>query len=114
MVLHLLKSKVDIFINGMALYLMPSEVRMITATWCKRCHTIKPDVVEACRFAGANLVFIDFDEIEEDNPLKGVKSLPTMQILIDKEWKSFSANEYSDWNALLMSQAVISPANDDF
>lgn len=94
---------------------MPSEVRMISATWCKRCQTMKPDVVEACRRAGATLFYIDYDELEEDSPLKAVKSLPTFQILVGADWKSFVANEYPAWEALLMAQAVAdSSKNDDF
>ena len=92
---------------------MPSEVRMITATWCKRCHTMKPDVISACKLAGANLSFIDFDELEEEDPLKGVKSLPTLQIMVDGEWKSFGATEYSAWGEVLMSQVVLTPSNNE-
>lgn len=94
---------------------MPSEVRMISATWCKRCQTMKPDVVEACRRAGATLIYVDYDELEEDSPMKAIKSLPTFQIRIGTDWKSFVANDYSDWEALLMSQAVaVSSNTDDF
>lgn len=92
---------------------MPSEVRMITATWCKRCQTMKPDVINACKFAGANLSFIDFDELEEEDPLKGVKSLPTLQLMVDKEWKSFGATEYAAWGEALLSQVVLTPSNNE-
>lgn len=93
---------------------MSIEVRMITATWCKRCQTMKPDAIAACALAGTTLLFVDYDELEEDSPMKAIKSLPTFQILLNNEWKSFSANEYSAWEALLMAQAVANPSNDNF
>jgi hypothetical protein len=74
---------------------------------------MKPDVINACKFAGANLSFIDFDELEEEDPLKGVKSLPTLQLMVDKEWKSFGATEYAAWGEALLSQVVLTPSNNE-
>lgn len=75
---------------------------------------MKPDVVADCLIAGATLSYVDYDELEEDSPLKAITSLPTFQILVGTKWNSFSANEYSAWKDILMSQAVVSLQANDF
>jgi hypothetical protein len=75
---------------------------------------MKPDVVADCLIAGATLSYVDYDELEEDSPLKAITTLPTFQIRSGTEWKSFSANDYSSWKDFLMSQAVTSLHTNDF
>ena len=57
-------------------------VQLISASWCKRCQTIKPDLVRVCELAGATLTVLDYDQMEENDPIKiDVKSLPTIRFM---------------------------------
>jgi thiol-disulfide isomerase/thioredoxin len=60
----------------------PTDVILISAPWCKRCHELKPEIAAMCAIAGRNLVLVDYDSLEDDDPQKKrVTSLPT--ILMD-------------------------------
>lgn len=82
---------------------MPIEVQMISASWCKRCGVIKPGVEQACKNAGAELKIIDYDELEDRDPIKNrVTALPTL-IIGDKTYKPADSEE---WREVLAASAV--------
>jgi hypothetical protein len=74
---------------------------------------MKPDIQAACTLAGASLLFVDYDDLEENDPLKAIRSLPTLQIRVGETWKSFVANEYTLWEETLMIQSA-TEGSDDF
>jgi hypothetical protein len=89
---------------------MPIEVKLVSASWCKRCVTIKPDVEALCKTAGATLMIIDFDELEEDDIVKRtVKALPT--ILMDG--KAYTPTELDAWREAIAAAAVAGAAASD-
>ena len=78
-------------------------VQIVSAPWCKRCHEIKPRVVEVCRLAGATLEEVNYDELEEDDSIKAsVSALPTVRLLVEQEgrvgeWKAYKPSELDAW-----------------
>ena len=95
---------------------MPVEVQIISATWCKRCQTIKPDIAEQCRIGGAELSIVDYDEMEEDDKTP-IKSLPTirMRSAPDVEWMIFTADSLEQFKQTLVTAAISSAtATTDF
>jgi hypothetical protein len=82
---------------------MPIEVTLISATWCKRCHVIKPGVEQACKNAGATLTVVDYEELEEDSTLKQqVKALPSLII----DGKIYKPADSEEWREVLAAAAV--------
>jgi len=56
------------------------KVEFITAPWCTRCKTVKPDVEMLCKAAGLSLIFVNMEDMEEaDKEL--IKSLPTIRTI---------------------------------
>jgi hypothetical protein len=70
-----------------------TEVQIISAPWCKRCHTIKPEILSACALSGLILTAIDYDEMEETEKTD-IKSLPTIRMRSSAEaaWDSYTAD----------------------
>jgi hypothetical protein len=101
---------------------MPTEVQIISAAWCKRCHEIKPSVADLCVFAGAKLTVIDYDSLEDEDELKKtVKALPTvrMRSSTEKGWVAYIPAELEKWKADVTALAVAAERNgnesdDDF
>lgn len=93
---------------------MSATVELISAPWCKRCHIIKPDVVATCAMAGATLVYVNYDELDEATQAT-VTSLPTirMRVGVEEEWKSWTANTLTDWKATVMATASVVPTGDE-
>lgn len=82
---------------------MPIEVQMISASWCKRCGVIKPGVEQACKNSGAELKIINYDELEDRDPIKNrVTALPSL-IIGDKVYKPADSDE---WREVLAAAAV--------
>lgn len=86
---------------------MSAEVQLISAAWCKRCHVIRPEVVAVCAMAGAALTYVDFDDLEEDDPLKkSVVSLPTIRMRVGGgEWSTWTAATYEEWKVAVVAAA---------
>jgi len=86
---------------------MPISVQLISATWCKRCDAIKPEVAEYCEHAGTKLVILDYDEMDVEDT-KDIKSLPTIRLKVnDKaEWVSYTAATLEEWKAAIMQVVV--------
>jgi thioredoxin-like negative regulator of GroEL len=90
---------------------MSGPVVLISAPWCKRCHELKPDIAGLCAIAGRALTVVNFDELEEDDPMKvAVKSLPT--ILMDG--KSYTAASIEAWKTAVVDSVTLSTGGDDF
>jgi hypothetical protein len=84
---------------------MSLEVQLISAVWCKRCAVIKPDVEALCKTAGATLTIVDFDELEEDNPVKRtVTALPTILM----NGKAYTPAELDAWQSAITAAVVAS------
>lgn len=83
------------------------KVEFITAAWCGRCKEIKPRVAQVCAAAGVELVFVDYEEMEEEE--KGViTSLPTIRY----KGTTYVTATIEDWVAAVASQKLV--LNDDF
>jgi hypothetical protein len=115
--------------------MMSVEVQIISAVWCKRCQTIKPEVEALCTMAGATLTKLDMDQLEEDgNPLFGeIKSLPTIRMKIafprsggghqspsvrgaeiaEGPWTTYTAATLDAWKTAIVATASVAPVADD-
>jgi hypothetical protein len=90
---------------------MPSSsssvlVRLISAPWCKRCHDIKPDVVNHCTLAGATLDHVNYDDWDEEDPRRAeIKSLPTILMSVDggKTHQVYTAATIEDWKVAIFA-----------
>ena len=83
------------------------EVKLISAIWCKRCATIKPEVEALCKMAGVKFTVVDYDDLEEDDPVKrAVTALPT--ILMDS--KAYTPAELDAWRSAIATAAVAGAA----
>ena len=92
-----------------------TDVQIISAPWCKRCHTIKPEVEKHCVMTGASFTVVDYEEMEEaDKSL--VKSLPTirMRVAPTLEWTTYTADTLETFKAALTQTALVSTTDTDF
>jgi hypothetical protein len=88
------------------------EVQIISATWCKRCHAIKPEVAALCVTAGATLTVVDYDELEDDDPVKkSVTALPTIRMRSEGDWVSYTPADLDKWKTDVAALAA-APSND--
>lgn len=86
------------------------EVQLISATWCKRCAVIKPEVEALCKTAGAKFTVLDYDELEDDDPVKrAVTALPTILM----GGKAYTPAELDAWREAITAAAV-GVGDDDF
>ena len=91
-----------------------TEVQIISAPWCKRCHSIKPIVAEHCALGGATLTILDYEEMEEaDKSL--VKSLPTIRMRVkpDAAWTIYTADSLEAFKSNI-AHLAIATTNTDF
>ena len=96
--------------------MMSVEVQIISAVWCKRCQTIKPEVESLCAMAGATLTKLDMDKLEEeDDPLfNEIKSLPTIRMKIaEGQWTTYTATTFDEWKTAIVATASVAPVADD-
>lgn len=93
---------------------MTTEVVLISATWCARCKLIKPDVEVVCRNVDAIFSIVDYDDLEEDDPVKkSVVALPTIRMRRgDGEWTSYKPSELETWRASMLEGAVKTTGED--
>lgn len=90
---------------------MPSsvEVELISATWCGRCKTIKPEVAAACAVAGARFAVVDYDELDDCDPVKNsVTALPMIRMRLGEEtpWEAYTPAQLSVWKEAMMAAAA--------
>ncbi len=107
---------------------MPTNttVQLISAPWCKRCHLIKPEVKLYCEMAGATLTELNFDELEEGDPLKAtVKALPTIMMRLtapspspspspSHDWVSYAPADLEKWKAAILALIPVVTDSEDF
>ena len=93
------------------------EVVLVSATWCKRCGELKPEIQRLCTVAGVVFNIVDFDELDEDDPVKmAVKALPTirMRSSTDGEWQTFRPTEIDAWKSAVTALPLTVTSNEDF
>jgi thiol-disulfide isomerase/thioredoxin len=92
-----------------------TEVEIVSAAWCKRCHTIKPDVEALCKAAGTVLKVVDFEEMEEEEKAV-IKSLPTIRMRLGPEapWASYTATTLDEWKAAIATAVLGQVSDTDF
>lgn len=76
------------------------EVKLISAAWCGRCKELKPDVVATCVAVDAAFSIVDFDDLDDDDPLKeSVKSLPSLLFrrVAGGDWQLYGASSFDSW-----------------
>lgn len=93
---------------------MQIEVQIISASWCKRCLTIKPEVARYCQLNGATLTVVDYEELDEKEK-EVVKSLPTIRMRIvtsySIDWSVYTTDTLETWKTDIVKLA---PADTDF
>ncbi len=93
---------------------MTVTVEIISAPWCKRCHTIKPEVAAVCAVAGAQLIYVEYDDLSEADQTC-VTSLPTIRMRIGTEengWSIWTANTLEAWKTAIMATVSAAPSSD--
>ena len=88
------------------------EVQIISAVWCKRCHTVKPEVANFCSMTGATFAVVDYEEMGASDQEK-IKSLPTIRMRVSStdEWTTYTADTLEAWKTDVIK---LSPADTDF
>jgi hypothetical protein len=89
------------------------KVELISAPWCARCKTIKPDVITLCQAAGVPLTFVDLDDMEETDK-DTIKSLPTLRSYTKNDVLIHTATTLEAWKALLQKQMTVTTTGTDF
>ena len=90
-----------------------AEVELLTATWCKRCKEIKPVVQQTSAMAGAVYREVDYDELEEGDPVKAaVKALPTIRVRMrgEEKWHIFVPAELDAWKDFMLNRVAFTMA----
>ena len=66
--------------------------------------------------AQASFVYLNFDELEDDDEAKlAVKALPTVRMRVDGgEWKAYPAGEVPAWKEAILALVSVAPTGDDF
>lgn len=94
-----------------------TEVVLVSATWCKRCGELKPDIIRLCAIAGISFAIVDYDELEDDDPIKtSVKALPTIRMRKagETDWRNYTPAEIETWRAEVTALPVAVTGDDDF
>lgn len=94
-----------------------TEVVLISATWCKRCAELKPEIQRLCAVAGVNFNIVDYDELDDDDPVKiAVKALPTIRMRVAEapDWIMYRPIEIDVWKAAVTSLPLAVTGDEDF
>jgi thiol-disulfide isomerase/thioredoxin len=90
------------------------KVELISAPWCARCKTIKPDVITLCQAADVPLTFVDLDDMEEADK-DTIKSLPTLRTYTAAgTMEVHTAATLEAWKALIQKEVVVITTGTDF
>lgn len=83
------------------------EVQIISAPWCKRCDTVKPEVARHVAVAGTRLVTINMEDMEEAEQAT-ITSLPTVRMRLTPTagWMIYTAHTLEDWKKDLTQLAL--------
>jgi len=96
-----------------------TEVQLITATWCGRCKTIKPEVESICKMNGATYTVVEMETLEEEEAAL-IKSLPTIRVrptvagAADRPWTVYTAATLDAFKQDLTVRSLAHPTNEDF
>ena len=93
-----------------------TEVVLVSATWCKRCNELKPEIRNLCAAVGVKFSILDYDDLEEEDPVKlSVKALPTIRMRPSgrAEWIIYRPTEIEGWRAA-MTALPVSTSGEDF
>jgi len=76
-----------------------TEVQLITARWCGRCKTVKPEVEAICRMNGLNCSVIKYEtmsEAEQDT----IRYIPTIRVRspTNPEWTLYTVAMLEKFN----------------
>ena len=90
-------------------------VQVISAKWCGRCQTIKPEVEAICKLNGSILEIVAFEDLEPEEEAK-IKSLPTIRTRdSDKDvWKIYTANTLNQLRQDLAAHSLKNVAYEEF
>lgn len=83
------------------------KVEFISAPWCGRCKTIKPEVVTLCQAAGVALTYVDLDDMGEADK-DTIKSLPTLRTYTAAGIEIHTATTLEAWKTLMQKEAAAS------
>jgi hypothetical protein len=91
---------------------MTIEVQIISAPWCKRCGTIKPEVARYCSLNGAALTVVDYEAGLDEKDKAEIKSLPTIRMkrISETVWSIYTADTIEAWKTDIVKLAP----NQDF
>jgi len=93
-----------------------TEVQLITATWCGRCKTIKPEVEAICKMNGATFTIIDLESLDEEEAAM-IKSLPTIRVRAAGSsdlWTVYTTATLDAFKQDLTAKSLAHPAYEDF
>jgi len=76
-----------------------TEVQLITARWCGRCKTVKPEVEAICRINQLNCTVVKYEtmsEAEQDT----IRYIPTIRVrqTPDQEWTLYTVATLDKFN----------------
>ena len=76
---------------------------------------MKPDILRTANMAQASFVYLNFDDLEDDDEAKlAVKALPTVRMRVDGgEWKVYPAGEVPAWKEAILALVPVTPAEDE-
>jgi hypothetical protein len=83
------------------------QVQLISAPWCKRCQTIKPDVTTLCAQSEAELTILNYDDLEEGSEKAAVSSLPFIRMCVSDKWKTYTAATFDEWKRDVAAAALV-------
>jgi len=89
------------------------KVEFISAPWCARCKTIKPEVITLCQAAGVALNFVALDDMEEADK-DTIKSLPTLRTYTATGVEIHTSATLEVWKTLMQKAVVVTTTGTDF
>jgi hypothetical protein len=91
------------------------EVQLISASWCKRCHVVKPDVAAHCTMNGLVLTIVDYEEMSDEEKAT-IKSLPTIRMRPGPlaTWTIYVTDTLDSFKADLAQASMKQTQNTDF
>jgi len=90
-----------------------NKVEIVSASWCKSCHKVKPDVEALCKAAGVPLSVVDYEKMEEADSAK-IKALPTIRTYTATGDHVHTAATLEAWKVIMKSFVQISTEGTDF
>ena len=85
------------------------EVVFISASWCKRCYSIKPEIAKVCALAGATLTFVNFDEMDDSDKAE-IRSLPTIRM----DGVAYTSDSVDTWKTNIYAKTTMSTTDTNF